>query len=260
MADGKKSFILYCDLIHVVKKLPKDKAGELLVTILEYVNDLNPVVQDFTVDLVFEPIKQQLKRDLIKWDGGKPERVKKARNAGVASGEARRNKSNSVVQDKLGSSIKPELNELNELPSSIQNKQNQLVTPNNELNELGATKRTANVSVNVNANVSGNVITSSLEEIGSEKVKEVANEVWKDQSWREQVCMGLSLKMDELQRWLAMFNSSVSNDKIADFDKGTYKKMSRGWIAKQKSRGVTVESNGVSKKSEAAPLSYLKQD
>lgn len=68
MAENKKSFLLYCDLIHTVKKMPKEKAGELLMTILEYVNDENPVVDDIVVDLVFEPIKQQLKRDLVKYE------------------------------------------------------------------------------------------------------------------------------------------------------------------------------------------------
>jgi hypothetical protein len=68
MAENKKSFILYGDLIHTIKKMPQDKAGILFLTILEYVNDLNPQVEDILVDLCFEPIKQQLKRDLITWD------------------------------------------------------------------------------------------------------------------------------------------------------------------------------------------------
>lgn len=68
MAEHKKSFILYADLIYTVKKMPKDKAGELLMTILEYVNDLNPVVTDLMIDIAFEPIKQQMKRDLVKWE------------------------------------------------------------------------------------------------------------------------------------------------------------------------------------------------
>lgn len=71
MAENKKSFILYADLIHTVKKMPKDKAGELFMTILEYVNDLNPIVTDMLVDIVFEPIKQQMRRDLVKWEGVK---------------------------------------------------------------------------------------------------------------------------------------------------------------------------------------------
>lgn len=62
MADSKKSFTLSADLIHTVRKLSKDKAGELFITILSYINNENPVVEDISVDLVFEPIKQELKR------------------------------------------------------------------------------------------------------------------------------------------------------------------------------------------------------
>lgn len=65
--QGKKSFILYTDLIHTVKKLNREQRGDLLMTILEYVNDENPVIEDILIDLVFEPIKQGLKRDLNKW-------------------------------------------------------------------------------------------------------------------------------------------------------------------------------------------------
>ena len=42
MAENKKSFILYCDLIHTIEKMPNEKAGELFKHILMYVNDKNP--------------------------------------------------------------------------------------------------------------------------------------------------------------------------------------------------------------------------
>ena len=89
MSENKKSFLLYCDLIHTIDKMPKDKAGELFMTILEYVNDKNPEPKDMIVSLVFEPIKQNLKRDLIKYEniiernrangakGGRPKNRKK---------------------------------------------------------------------------------------------------------------------------------------------------------------------------------------
>jgi hypothetical protein len=82
MAQDKKGFILYADLIHTVEKMPKDKAGELLLTILRYVNDKDPVVDDIVVDLVFEPIKQQLKRDLKKYEV----RAERSRNNGKLGG------------------------------------------------------------------------------------------------------------------------------------------------------------------------------
>lgn len=67
MAEDKKSFLLYTDLIHTVNKMPNEKAGELFKHILSYVNDLNPETDDLIIQLTFEPIKQQLKRDLLKY-------------------------------------------------------------------------------------------------------------------------------------------------------------------------------------------------
>lgn len=67
MAENKKSFILYVDLIHTVSKLPNDKAGELFKHVLEYVNGNNPETDDLIIQLTFEPIKQQLIRDHNKY-------------------------------------------------------------------------------------------------------------------------------------------------------------------------------------------------
>lgn len=87
MAENKKSFLLYADIIHTIRKMPDDKSGQLFKTILAYVNDENPEVNDLVIDLVFEPIKQQLKRDLKRWEdfkakqaingakGGRPKKV-----------------------------------------------------------------------------------------------------------------------------------------------------------------------------------------
>lgn len=74
MAENKKSFLVYCDLIHTVRKLSKEDAGELFLHLLEYTNDLNPVTENPIVDIVFEPIKQQLKRDLRSYEETKEER------------------------------------------------------------------------------------------------------------------------------------------------------------------------------------------
>lgn len=68
MAEDKKSFLMYCDLKHTIDKMPDDKAGMLFKHILAYVNDENPVTDDLIVELTFEPIKQQLRRDLKKYE------------------------------------------------------------------------------------------------------------------------------------------------------------------------------------------------
>lgn len=69
MAKEKKSFLLYVDLIHTIEKLNDEQTGRLFKHILRYVNDQDPEAQDQFTEVVFEPIKQSLKRDLVKYEG-----------------------------------------------------------------------------------------------------------------------------------------------------------------------------------------------
>ncbi len=68
MAEGKKSVLLYCDIIHTVEELEDDEAGRLFKHYLRYINDQNPEPPDKLTKIVFEPIKQTLKRDLKKYE------------------------------------------------------------------------------------------------------------------------------------------------------------------------------------------------
>lgn len=113
MAENKKGFILYCDLIHTIEQLPNEKAGELFKHILRYVNDLNPITEDLITKISFEPIKQQLKRDLSKWEQVSTKRSDAGRLGGLKSGEVRK-----------ANAIHNEANEANALKS----KQNEQVT------------------------------------------------------------------------------------------------------------------------------------
>lgn len=74
MAKDKKGFILYADQKALFDQLPNEKAGELIKFIFAYVNDENPVTDDLILNLAFTPIKQQLKRDLIKFEETKEKR------------------------------------------------------------------------------------------------------------------------------------------------------------------------------------------
>ena len=68
MAKDKTSFILYADQRSYFDKLTDEEAGRLIKHIFSYVNDENPNPVDRITDLSFEPIKLQLKRDLIKYE------------------------------------------------------------------------------------------------------------------------------------------------------------------------------------------------
>jgi hypothetical protein len=88
MANGKKSFILYCDQRGTFERLSNEQAGKLIKHIFAYVSDENPE-SDFVTELAFEAIKSSLKRDLKKYEsyiekqrengkrGGRPKKAKK---------------------------------------------------------------------------------------------------------------------------------------------------------------------------------------
>ena len=85
MAKDKKSFVLYADLIKSIEHLTYEEKGILLTHLLEYVNDMNPILTDRLILTAWKPIELQLKRDLKKF-----EEVKEKRSiAGKRSAELR---------------------------------------------------------------------------------------------------------------------------------------------------------------------------
>ena len=74
MAENKKSFVLYADLIKSIEHLTNEEKGVLFNHLLEYVNDKNPVLEDRLILTAWKPIELQLKRDLIKFEEVKAKR------------------------------------------------------------------------------------------------------------------------------------------------------------------------------------------
>lgn len=103
MAENKKGFILYADLLNTVSKLPDVKAGKLFKIILEYVNDLHPKVDDLdlVLQIAFEPVKAQLKRDLRKYESKHEKLVASGKRGGLISGLSRRNKAKRSLASKI---------------------------------------------------------------------------------------------------------------------------------------------------------------
>jgi len=84
---------MYADWTHSIKHLSDEQAGKVLKHLLAYVNDEDPQTDDPIVNITFEPIKQQLKRDLEKWgkirqkrsDAGKKSAEKRAQQKATNS-------------------------------------------------------------------------------------------------------------------------------------------------------------------------------
>jgi hypothetical protein len=130
MADQKKSFVLYGDLIHTTQHLTNEDAGKVFKWVLEYVNDNEPKPLKGLLAAVCEPIKQQLKRDLLKYETKREQYSE----AGKRSAEARRLKKLEAEK------------ESNEIQRTLTNVENR------------STKSTVSVNVSDNVNVTDNVI------------------------------------------------------------------------------------------------------
>lgn len=120
--EGKKSVIIYADWIATVSRMPIEDRGYLLTLILEYINDKEPDEEKYglLVSVAFGGIKQQMKRDLVKWK----KTLEQRSGAGKASAEAKR--------------IKKEVNEIQRDSTPVDSVQRT------------STKSTVSVNVNVN--------------------------------------------------------------------------------------------------------------
>tara|TARA_R110000803_G_scaffold21776_1_gene54536 strand:- start:8 stop:736 length:729 start_codon:yes stop_codon:yes gene_type:complete len=137
MAEDKKGFIMYADLINNIDHLTIEEKGILFNHILEYVNDMNPILEDRILLSVWKPIKGQLKRDLEKYQV-----VKSTRSDQGAKGNLKR--WNKDLYDKVESG-KLELNEAVDIA-----KHRKVSLSDNS--DRKASQSIANVAVNVNDN------------------------------------------------------------------------------------------------------------
>ena len=95
MAEGKKSVLLYCDLIHTIEKMDNETAGQFFKHYLRYINDKHPETDNPLVDITFESVKQNLKRDLKKWEV----RAEKSRENGKKGGRPKTQETQQVISE-----------------------------------------------------------------------------------------------------------------------------------------------------------------
>ncbi len=174
MAENKKSVIVYCDWIHTFENLNDNEAGVLIKHFLRYVNDLDPVAPDKLTQIAFEPIKQQLKRDLSKWDEIRAKRSE----AGLASAEKR--------------------------------KQNQQVLTSVESVQQVSTNPTVNVNVNdtVNVNVKKKGLTEKQNLPLPELIEVIA--FFKEKKYAEQVARNF-YDFYSASNWIDTKGNKVTN-------------------------------------------------
>lgn len=125
MATGKKKVIVYTDWIEQFKDLTDDEAGKLIKHFFAYINDLNPQ-SDRLTELLFNPIKATLKRDLKTWEskqkiniengkkGGRPKKEETQKNPKNPNGLLKTHNN-----PKKGVSVSVSVNDSNNINTNI---------------------------------------------------------------------------------------------------------------------------------------------
>lgn len=180
MAEDKKSFILYCDIIHMVEKLPADKAGDLFKHILRYVNDQDPETDDIIITIAFEPIKQALKRDLRKYESY----IEKQRVNGKRGGRPRKT---TETQETLPFFLKPKKAD-SVIDSVIDSESEDLLIINHNLQNPISTSNNSMLSY-----------------------QETLTEFLNATNWQETLCMLYGLKLDFIQSDMQSFLLEQNN-------------------------------------------------
>lgn len=142
MAEHKKSFVLYADMMHQFEHLEDHEAGKLIKIVFQYVNDLNPEINDRLLKIAFEPIRQQLKRDLREWEETRGERS----DAGFVGNLKRWH--NDIYKQLTTGKITLE---------EAKNQYDSRKVSHSDNSDTGAIANVANIAVNVNDNVTVNV-------------------------------------------------------------------------------------------------------
>lgn len=150
MATDKKSFLLYTDLIKTVEKLPTEKQAALFMHILRYVNDQDPQTDDLLIEIAFEPIKQQLKRDLVKWESETQNRSS-AGKKGMAKRWSEYNKIKQSITS--GNSV---IQPITNISDNVSVKVNDSVNVNESVKEPSAEKKTTHTHTLVSRNSNWN--------------------------------------------------------------------------------------------------------
>ncbi len=129
MAKGKNTVLVYRDWMATFEALEDDEAGRLIKHFFKFINDENPIAPDRITKIVFEPIRQQLERDLTAWKKELPTKIESGRNGGIKSGETRRKK----------------IEERSKTKQNEENEANTLILHENEANEGVKVKVKVNV-------------------------------------------------------------------------------------------------------------------
>lgn len=217
MAVDKKSFVLYTDSQGLINQLPDEVAGKLFKHIFAYVNDENPETDNILLKIAFEPIKMQLKRDLVKWEG----KTEKKSESGAIGNLKRWN------IDLYNRFIQKELT----LEQALIIAKSRTVSQPDKVRSQSI----ANIAVSVSDNVSVNdsVSVNEKKEYNIINNSTFSQKSKTDTQWTETVAMQSHIKQDIVMSFIDTFESHLITMQEQKKNETEFKRHFTHWLNKQ---------------------------
>lgn len=169
---NKKSFIMYTDYQKHINRLSDEEAGRLIKAVLEYTNtSIEPELSP-AADMAFSFIKEQIDRDLEKWE----DTCQKRSEAGKLGGRPRIRKDPDLAQDSNPeSNIEPKQSKAKKAIGFLENQTKAKKADNDTVNVSEYVNETENDIDNVSEYVSENENKNDIDNV-SEYVSDAIDE------------------------------------------------------------------------------------
>ena len=219
MAKDKKSFVAYTEWSETFEMLSDEEAGKLIKHLLRYVNDENPEMDDRMLKILFQPIKQQLKRDLKKYEDEKNKKSEFGRLGNLKRWHKDLYKQ--VIQKKI----------------SLEDAENTAANRKSSPSDPPRSKPIAKIAVNDNDNDNDNV-NVNVNVLSKESNKRALDFLKNNYPSRFETdfVMRYGKNIENKQKFTDDFNDTVDQEDIEWTDKKLFARLgkySRNWIDNQ---------------------------
>lgn len=231
MAEEKKAFVVYVDWESQFNLLSDEEAGKLIKHIFSYVNDENPNFdpKERLLNMAFEPIKKQLKRDLKRYEAIKTKRSEAGKKSAELRAQQAQQNSTSVGF-------------VETISTNVNTAQHRSTNPTVIDTVIVTVKDTVTgiVTDTVKESVINNIEDSLTQKFilpQKFKIETLQENCAKHTTWLDQIAMKNSISKKEISEWFNGFCLHLLASGKTEETEQEFKKYCASWIASELRQG-----------------------
>ena len=220
MAENKKKVVVYTDWLQNFEDLTDEELGKLMRHFFEYINDLNPVLEDRLLKIAWKPLENTLKRDLKKWESFVDKQKENGSKGGRPKSTQKTQAFNQEPKKADSDNVSDSVNE-SEINNNNNKSQNSIFDI--EVNESTDDEFTPSIKKDIQEALRLEKINNSI----------FTKECKKYTAWSESVAMTNRISVDVLNIFLDTFEAHLINYGEQKRSLKEFKSHFNNWLSKQ---------------------------